>query len=200
MASPAQLSQHGVIQHGMGGMPGMSGELPLPGWVRVAGVVLFLAVVVLHVRHAVGKQVPTRVWHGAHVLMALGMVVMLVPAAAGAASGAVGAAVFVLAAVLALVGAGFDRVRRVVWVLTAVELGAMACMLAMPPVMWLAWVLVAWLVVQAAVWAGRLVVPAEEGSHDLPLRLSLVVMDLGMAAMLAGMPFGMHAAHGGMTM
>lgn len=186
-------------------MPGMgsemTGPMPLPGWVRIVGGSLFLLVVVVHIRHTIGKQVWTRIWHGAHVLMALGMIAMLLPGPAGAVSGPIGAGVFGLAAVFALGRAAFET-RGLLWALTAVELGAMADMLAMPSVVWLSWVLAGWLVLQAAGWASRLLKPVDEAEHhELPLRLSLVIMDLGMAAMLAAMQLGTHSAmHGGMPM
>jgi len=187
------MPMHGGMSHGVA-MPMMS----LPTWVQIAGVVLFLAVAALHLRHALGKQLWTRVWHGAHELMAFGMIAMLVPAISAAVSGALGAGLFGLAAVLGLVRAGFEAVpaRRWLWVLTAVDLGAMAYMFALPGLPWLTWLLAAWLLVQAAGWAVRFLVPVEEGGsdhRDLPLRASLVVMDLGMVAMLVGMQLAMSA-------
>lgn len=189
----ALAPMHGGMSHGVA-MP----MLMLPTWVQIAGVVLFLVVAALHVRHALGKLLWTRVWHGAHELMAFGMIAMLVPAISSAVSGPLGTGLFGLAAVLALVRAGFEsvRARRWLWVLTAVDLAAMAYMFAMPMLPWVTWLLASWLLVQAAGWAVRFLVPVEEGGQDhgdLPLRLSLVAMDLGMVAMLAAMQVAMQA-------
>lgn len=200
VSSGALAPMHGGMSHGTG----MSVAMMLPAWVPIVGVVLFLLVAVLHVRHALGKQLWTRVWHVAHVLMAFGMIAMLVPSISMVVAGPVGTGLFGLAAVLALVRAGFERfsARRWLWVLTAVDLGAMAYMLATPMLPWLTLLLAAWLLVQAIGWAARFLVPVEEdgsGHHDLPLRVSLVIMDLGMAAMLVGMQIFMQAvqaAHG----
>jgi len=203
----------------MGGVtfpPSSAGTNILPNWLAVLWTLVFLAVLVIHTRHVIDSRGQRRVWHSGHVLMAAGMVFMFAPAALDHfnipsgfwsllfASVALG----VLAWILANVVEG--RGVNMLWMITAVDMGAMAYMWSpagfVAPITWL---LVAYFLAQTALWAtdrfralderqlfgslrvgggGTLTASAVEPLVcERDLRASLGVMTLGMAYMLAAM-------------
>ena len=184
----------------------------LPEWLGIAGAVIFLLIAFSHLRHLAmtsGERTP---WHATHVLMAVGMAFMYAPAAihpptvpmtfwrvAFAATG-------VVAAVWAL--GGTRRAPNLIWLLTAVDLGAMVYMwspgsLTAP----LTWILVAYLTAEAALWAvdayrrvdgstpiiSMTMVPAgyEGGTVALRVAPAALLGDLDISASMIGMTLGM---------
>jgi hypothetical protein len=55
---------------------GHAGANILPSWLAVIWTVVFIAIFVIHARHALDSDGQRRLWHSGHVLMALGMVFM----------------------------------------------------------------------------------------------------------------------------
>lgn len=129
----------------------------IPTWVGALWTAVFVAVFAVHLRHLAARTGRARLWHGAHVLMALGMVDMFLPAQ-HMGGGRVGVLVFASAAagVVALVVA--DAARRkpltLLWPVTTIDLTAMVYMFAMTSTRsrLLTGVLVAWLIVEALSW------------------------------------------------
>jgi hypothetical protein len=207
-----------------GGMAGPAGGSHtvnlLPGWLGVAGAAMFLLIAAAHLGHlrmTVGERRP---WHVLHVLMALGMAAMYAPAAADPF--AIGAdlwqLLFATAASLAalrwLAGLAGVATANPLWLLTAIDLGAMVYMWsAGTPTPALTWALVAYLSVEAALWVAntlrvldrgtplitwRALNPTPEGAAipaattdtligTLDISVSMTAMAIGMAYMLAAM-------------
>jgi hypothetical protein len=218
----------GASHHGQHPAPGMAlahsgaghGAVNLlPEWLGIVGVAIFLLIAISHLRHLAmtsGERAP---WHACHVLMALGMMFMYAPAAidAPAVPAAFWRIVFAatggVVALWALGGA--RRAPNLIWLLTAVDLGAMVYM-------WspgaftasLTWVLVTYLVAEAGLWAidayrrgdggtpiigltmasagadgGAVAVGALPAAllGDLDISASMIGMTLGMAYMFAAM-------------
>jgi hypothetical protein len=198
---------------------GGSGTPLVPEWLGIAGAVIFVVIAASHLRHltrAVGQQRP---WHACHVLIAVGMAFMYAPAAIDPLGiparfwQIVFAAACVLAALWAVSGA--QRTPTLMWLLTAVDLGAMVAMWMTNVSASLCWALVVYLGVQALLWAvdgyrrvdgGVPVInlaalsAAPEGVSlplvaaraepllgDLDISVSMVLMSVGMAWMLAAM-------------
>ncbi|HZZ45854.1 MAG TPA: DUF5134 domain-containing protein [Pseudonocardia sp.] len=190
-----------------------------------------LAVVVLvHVWHLTLIRGRHRLWHGGHILMALGMITMFLPGLMTIVPSLAGTLVFALAALalaayllLALVrGGGIG----VVWFASVLDLAWMAFMFAEmdgPGVTWLNVVGAVWFGAQAVGWIsgllGRVVdrhglgsaatsaEPEEHhhgivdgGAHDWSVRLSLTVMGLGMAYMFLALNSGMPGMEQGHSM
>ncbi|WP_300582878.1 DUF5134 domain-containing protein [Mycobacterium sp.] len=195
-------------------VPGMGMANPwLPPKLRVAAVLVYVAVVVAHVWHLRDRSARRCLWHVAHVMMALGMIEMfavvrqpLVGAEVGKLLFAVGAA-----AILAYVAAVSGRGKRLgwLWVAAAADMASMAYMFAYMFAMpsgwfkWLTWPLVAWATLQATGWlTGALPCRADLGSPagsvaarhsgaDLSISVTLAAMNVGMAYMLVAMALGM---------
>jgi len=136
----------------------------LPTWFEVLLTAVFCVVLAVHGAHAVLMAGRSRWWHGAHVLMALGMVDMYWPGEQLPVGAGVGKAIFGVAAVVVLLAAAVPAVRGPgvpwLWLGTAIGLGAMAYTFVMTSTRYLAltWVLVAWFAVEAVAWsAGPLV-------------------------------------------
>jgi hypothetical protein len=189
----------------------------LPEWMAVIWTLVFIAVIVIHVRHLLESDGQRRVWHSGHVLMALGMAFMFAPASidyfdipAGFwqlvfANGALAALAWIL--VQALSG----RAVNVLWLVMAIDLGAMAYMWSpagfQAPITRL---LVAYFAGQAVLWGtnwmrsfdertifGGAVSVTPDGALTASvaeplicykdLRVSMAAMTLGMAYMFAAM-------------
>lgn len=199
---------------------GGSGMPPLvPEWLGVASAAVFVVVAVSHLRHlamAVGQRRP---WHACHVLIAVGMAFMYAPAAIDPLGipARFWQIVFAVACVLAAVWSmsGAQRTPTLMWLLTAVDLGAMVVMWMTNVSASLCWALVVYLGVQALLWAvdgyrrvdggvpvidfaalsaapGGVSLPlvaarAEPLLGDLDISVSMVVMSIGMAWMFAAM-------------
>jgi hypothetical protein len=189
----------------------------LPSWLAVIWMLVFIAIVVIHVRHVLDSGGQRRVWHSGHVAMALGMAFMFAPASldhfnipAGFwqlafANGALAICAWMLVQAFA------GRAINVLWLVMAIDLGAMAYMWSpsgfQAP---LTWLLVAYFVLQSFMWltdrmrsvdhrtlwgGGVSITPggavamstAEPLVCFRDLRVSMAAMTLGMAYMFAAM-------------
>ncbi|MGH3320879.1 MAG: DUF5134 domain-containing protein [Streptosporangiaceae bacterium] len=123
---------------GMDSAAGMGGPHLLPPWLRLLGIAVFLYVTASHVRHAGMTTGCRRAWHWGHVLMALGMVEMYLPADLQPFPAVVGEVVFGTAAalVIAWVWAAWLRGRAIdlLWVTSMVGMLGMIYMFALPEV------------------------------------------------------------------
>ena len=203
----------------MGHAGGAHGVNLLPEWLGIVGIVIFLLIAISHLRHLAmtsGERTP---WHACHVLMAIGMAFMYAPAAIHAPTvpAALWRVLFAAAGVVAAAWAlgGTARAPNLIWLLTAVQLGAMVYM-------WspgsftapLTWILVAYLAAEAGLWAldayrrvdgstpiigltmasvgyegGAVALEAAPASllGDLNISVSMIGMTLGMAYMFVAM-------------
>ncbi|HUA10537.1 MAG TPA: DUF5134 domain-containing protein [Solirubrobacteraceae bacterium] len=218
------MSSHGA-HHAMGMTMGgvhiyssSSGTNILPNWLAVIWTLAFIVIVVIHARHVMETDGQRRLWHSGHVLMAAGMIFMFAPATLNHIAIPSGfwpllfanAALIIIAGALAMMVSG--RAINMLWGIMAIDMGAMAYMWSpsgfVAPITWL---LVAYFVVGAALWAtnrmrgldrhrlfggvtfgadgtaavGATAVEPLVCEHDL--RGSMAVMALGMAYMLAAM-------------
>lgn len=202
-------------------MPGMAmdgsghGTLNLlPTWLAVIWTFAFVAIFVIHARHALSSESPRRFWHAGHVLMALGMAFMYAPSSIDRLGIPVGAwqVTFAIGSVLVLTWVLSQALNRralnPLWLLMTIDLAAMIYM-------WspadftapLSWLLVAYFVAQSVLWGSDRIRGLDD--HPLPggvsvtaggavvtaaaaplicyrdLRVSMGAMTLGMAYMLA---------------
>jgi Domain of unknown function (DUF5134) len=203
-------SMPGMVMGHTGGGHGVLNLLP--EWLGIVGVAVFLLIALSHLRHLAmtsGERTP---WHACHVLMAVGMAFMYAPAAIHPPAvpmtfwRTVFAVTGVVAALWALGGSG--RAPNLIWLLTAIDLGAMVYM-------WspgsftasLTWVLVAYLTGEAALWAvdayrridgstpiiGLRMAPAgyETGTVTLAAAPASLLGDMDISASMIGMTLGM---------
>jgi preprotein translocase subunit SecG len=189
----------------------------LPEWLAVIGTLMFIAIVVIHARHVLDSDGQRRIWHSGHVLMALGMAFMFAPSSIDHfdipsgfwqlvfANGAIAILAWMLAQAIG------GRPVNVLWLVMAVDLGAMAYMWSpsgfQAPITWL---LVAYFAAQSLLWVsdrmrdvdhktlhgggfsvtpgGALAMAAAEPLVCFrDLRASMFAMTLGMAYMFAAM-------------
>jgi Domain of unknown function (DUF5134) len=189
----------------------------LPEWLAVIWTLVFIAIVVIHTRHVLDSEGQRRFWHSGHVLMAFGMAFMFAPASLdhfnipsgfwqlAFANAAIAALAWMLAQALA------GRAINVLWLVMAIDLGAMAYMWSpsgfQAPITWL---LVAYFALQSLMWAsdrmrsidhrtlwgggvsvtpdGAVAISAAEPLVCFrDLRVSMAAMTLGMAYMFAAM-------------
>jgi len=189
----------------------------LPSWLAVIWTIVFIGVIVIHARHLLETSGQRRIWHSGHVLMALGMAFMYAPASIdhfnipsgfwqlAFANGALAALAWMFAQALA------GRAINVLWLLMAIDLGAMAYMWSLSgfqaPITWLlvvyfAWQSLMWVsdrmraVDHKTLWGGGVSVTpggavALSAAEPLvcfrDLRVSMMAMTLGMAYMFAAM-------------
>ncbi|MDR7303699.1 DUF5134 domain-containing protein [Haloactinomyces albus] len=132
----------------------------LPMWLRIVWVVALCGVIVTHVGHAVAMPGQRRWWHVGHTAMAAGMALMyLLPRMQHPALYRAGLVLFVLIMVAEAAATAVFRRREgmlnPLWLLSAVDMFAMAYMLLAPAArpVWLTWVLVAYLGGQVLGWA-----------------------------------------------
>lgn len=150
----------------------MSGSGWLPSWLGVTASAVFAGTVLIHLWHLIGVPARVRVWHGTHVLMALGMIDMFAPTHEMIAGVRIGQIVFGVAAliVLGFVVTGLLRAGRVggLWPIVGVDLVAMVYMFGMPAPGsgWVSGLLIGWFVLQAAGWASG-VLPTIAGDFGL---------------------------------
>jgi hypothetical protein len=193
----------------------------LPSWLAVIWTLVFIAIIVIHALHMRDTHGQRRIWHAGHVLMALGMVFMFAPASIDHFNIPSGfwqlafanAAIAIFAWILAQALSG--RAINVLWLVTAIDVAAMAYMWSptgfQAPITWL---LVAYLAGQSLLWItngmrdvdhktltgggfsvtpdGAITMSAAEplvGFRDL--RVSMFAMTLGMAYMFAAMQLSM---------
>lgn len=162
---------------------GAGGADWMPGWLGITLAVLLALAALVRARHlADGPR--RRIWHGAHVLMAAGMIDMLLPLRAMPVPAAPAETAFAVAALAAAAIAAaswpVDRAAAVLALVTSADLAVMAYMFAVPAggAAWLTWLLCAWLTLETAYWAsGRLgtlarrtspVRPTGRPRHGLP--------------------------------
>jgi preprotein translocase subunit SecG len=189
----------------------------LPQWLAVVWTLIFIVIIVIHVRHLRDTHGQQRIWHSGHVLMAFGMAFQFAPSSIDHfnipsgfwqlvfANGAIAVLLWML--VQALDG----RAINVLWLVMAIDLGAMAYMWSpsgfQAP---LTWLLVAYFFGQSLLWVsdrmrsvdhktlwggGLSVTPegavAMSAAEPLvcfrDLRASMFAMTLGMAYMFAAM-------------
>ncbi len=155
-------------------------NLWLPSWLGLTWTAVFAIVLTVHLWHVVVMTGQHRLWHGVHVLMAVGMIVMFAPTDRMIVSGGFGAVVFGTAAA-GLAGALLgERVARGagvgrLWLVSLVDLAAMSYMFAMMSIrlVWLTLPLVAWFALQATGWAsGRLCTVLADRGLDGPSLVS----------------------------
>lgn len=215
-------SSSGGMDHAASGsaMPGMAmshgsahGVVNLlPEWLGVAGVAIFALIAVSHLRHLTMTKGERGPWHACHVLMAAGMAFMYAPAAIDLPSIPMmfWRVAFAVAGVIAGLWALGDRRRapNLIWLLTAVDLGAMVYMWS--PGSWVApltWILVAYLASEAALWAvdayrrvdgsapiiGVTMVPAgiDSGAVAVTAAPASLLGDLDISASMIGMTLAM---------
>jgi hypothetical protein len=193
----------------------------LPEWLAAIGTLAFLAILVIHVLHLRDTHGQQRVWHSGHVLMALGMAFMFAPGSIdhfdipsgfwqlAFANGAIAVLAWMLAQALS------GRAINVLWLVMAIDLGAMAYMWSpsgfQAPI---TWILVAYFALQSLLWAsdrmrdidhrtliggsfsvtpgGAVAISAAEPLVCFrDLRASMFAMTLGMAYMFAAMQLAM---------
>jgi len=212
-------SSHATAIGGMSMSLGGHGAVNiLPAWLAVVWTLVFLAIVVIHARHVLDSDdLQRRTWHSGHVLMALGMAFMFAPSSIdhfdvpggfwqlAFANGALAVLAWMLAQALS------RRAINVLWLVMALDLGAMAYMWSpsgfQAPITWL---LVAYFAAQSLLWVsdrmrdldhralpgaalsvtpgGAVAIAAAEPLVCFrDLRLSMFAMTLGMAYMFAAM-------------
>ena len=140
------------------GLGGAGHAMPLVSeWLGIAGAAVFVVIAASHLRHLTTATGQRRPWHACHVLIAVGMAFMYAPAAIDPFVIPAGfwRVVFALACVLAALWSmgGVQRAPTLMWLLTAVDLGAMVCMWTTNLSASLCWALVVYLGVQASLWA-----------------------------------------------
>lgn len=189
----------------------------LPEWLAVIWTLVFIAIVVVQVRHLLESAGRRRLWHAGLVLMAFGMAFMFAPPSIdhfdipsgfwqlAFANGALAILAWMLAQALS------GRAIGALWLVMAIDLAALAYMWSpsglQAPITWL---LVAYFAAQSLLWAGNRmrnidhktllannvsVTPAGALARTAAqpligfrdLRLSMFAMTLGIAYMLAAM-------------
>jgi hypothetical protein len=153
----AFASSHAAAQ-GMRAAHTMGIHPAVPVWLGIVGAVMFLGIAASHLRHLANTEGQRRAWHACHVLIAVGMASMYSSAAITSLTvpavfwKLVFAGAGVLTAVWAVNETG--RAPTPMWLLTAIDLGAMIYM-------WsshafteaLSWLLVGYFVIDAVLWA-----------------------------------------------
>jgi hypothetical protein len=214
------MSHGGVHSTSIGGMSMNAGHGAtniLPSWLAVIWTLMFIAIIVTHALHLRDSSGQRRIWHSGHVLMAFGMAFMFAPASLDHfnipsgfwqlvfANGAIAIVLWMLAQALA------GRAINLLWLVMAIDLGAMAYMWSpsgfQAPITWL---LVVYFAAQSLLWVtdrmrdvdhktllggGFSVTPggavAMSAAEPLvcfrDLRVSMFAMTLGMAYMFAAM-------------
>ncbi|MFE7835132.1 hypothetical protein ACFU53_03370 [Streptomyces sp. NPDC057474] len=194
----------------------------IPQGVAVTLTVVVMVLLLVHVRHLFRAGPQARLWHGVHVLAALGMIDMTVPTDLMPVPATAAGGVFVGAASLA---GGYTLVGPIrgtrrwswLWALATVHLATMAYMFTtvVPPSDGLTLTLATWALVDAALWAsGPLAArvrtlsetAASAGTpgrwthaaagYTRSVRVTPAVMGLVMAYMLIAMQFGGSTTHG----
>ncbi|MEA2199334.1 MAG: hypothetical protein QOJ25_3385 [Solirubrobacteraceae bacterium] len=144
-----------------GGIFGLHGAINLlPDWLAVIWVLVFLGVFLVHIRHLVQTRGPRQLWHAGHILMAIGMAFMFIPAsivdlnipASFWQLTFAGAALVIVAWMLT---EAVDRHPiNALWIVAVTDLAAMVYMWSptgfQAP---LTWLLVAYFLVQTLLWA-----------------------------------------------
>lgn len=130
----------------------------MPPWLRIAATAAYVVVLIVHGWHLIGNTRRGRVWHSGHLLATLAMIVMFMPATKMIVPAAAGEVVFVVSALVFGALAAVESVRRgwpgALWLISAIDLAAMAYMFAMTSTRlgWLTGLLATWFVLQSLVW------------------------------------------------
>jgi Domain of unknown function (DUF5134) len=130
----------------------------LPPWLGLTLATVFGAIVIVHLYHVLVLTGRQRLWHGVHVLMATGMIIMFAPTGRLVAWNVAGAAVFAAAA--GTVAGLLVRQRAqghhlgTLWLIATLDLAAMVYMFAMTDLrlLWLTIALAGWFIIQATGW------------------------------------------------
>lgn len=131
----------------------------LPEWLGIVAAVMFILIAGSHLRHLATASGERRWWHVCHVLMAIGMAFMYIPAALDPFEisvqlwQALFAAVGIVVAFRVVAGVIGRASENPLWSLTAIALGTMVYMWAsasFQPA--LTWLLVIYLAVEAGLW------------------------------------------------
>jgi hypothetical protein len=193
----------------------------LPAWLAVVWTLVFIAIVVIHTLHLRDTHGQQRLWHSGHVLMALGMAFMFAPSSIdhfdvpsgfwqlAFANGALAILAWMLAQAFS------RRAINVLWLVMAIDLGAMAYMWSPSGFQGpFTWILVAYFLAQSLLWVtdrmrdvdhktlrggsfsvtsgGAVAMSAAEPLVCFrDLRGSMFVMTLGMAYMFAAVQFAL---------
>jgi hypothetical protein len=220
MGSTATSNSGAMHSMSMGGSSMSAGAHPidiLPNWLAVLWMLAFFAIIAVHGRHVLESHGQRRLWHSGHVFMAIGMAVMFAPASVDffdipAGFWSLAFANGAIAVVLWMLVQAFDgRGTNLLWLVMALDLGAMAYMWSpagfQAPITWL---LVAYFAGQAVLWGsnwmrsfdertvfGGAVSVTPDGALTASvaeplicykdLRVSMAAMTLGMAYMFAAM-------------
>jgi hypothetical protein len=189
----------------------------LPSWLAVIWTLVFIVIIVVHALHLRDSEGQRRIWHSGHVLMAFGMAFMFAPSSIdhfnipsgfwqlAFANGAIAIVLWMLAQALS------GRAVNALWLIMAIDLGAMAYMWSpsgfQAPI---TWILVAYFALQTLLWLtnrmrdvdhrtlfGGSFSVAPDGAVAMSaaeplvcfrdLRVSMSAMTLGMAYMFAAM-------------
>jgi hypothetical protein len=121
---------HAIMSHAVKSMgAGAHGPMNiLPSWLAFIWTLVFLAIFVIHARHAHDSTGQRRFWHSGHVLMALGMAFMYAPSSINHFGIPGGFWRFVFAAAMLLILAWVitealaRRAINVLWVVMAIDL------------------------------------------------------------------------------
>ncbi|MCV7220991.1 DUF5134 domain-containing protein [Mycolicibacterium elephantis] len=178
----------------------------LPGWIRLLWMLALAVVAAVHIWHGVTMTGQARWWHGAHTVMAVGMLAMYAAdpmRQAGLDRALVVVFAVVTVAIAATAAALSRREGRAnpLWAATGSDTAAMVYMaVIMAPVLTVSttvsWVIVAYLGVQTLAWlfgvwertlSPRRSSPGLSGPFGYDVRLSLAVMTASMGYMLAAM-------------
>lgn len=163
----------------------------IPAWVGIAWTVVFVIVLLVHVRHLVSMAGRERLWHGTHVLMSLGMIDMFLPGDRMVVGAGIGQLIFAVAAVavLILIVADAANGKRVIllWPIAFIDLGSMVYMFAMMSTQyqWLTLLLTAWFVMEAAGWMTGFLAAhgaGDNGKHSCAPAPAPVLVSAGVAA------------------
>jgi len=144
---PGMAMGHGVGVHAV-----------VPEWLAFAGAAMFLVIAASHLRHLMRTAGERRSWHACHVLMATGMAFMYASFSIDSLGvpTALWRLVFAAAGTLAALWAigTASRAPSAIWLLTSIDLGAMFYMWSVRRLLApLSWLLVAYFVLAAAMWA-----------------------------------------------
>ena len=205
----------------MGSSMSMGAGHLLPDWLRMVWIAIYIAILALHLRHALGMRGQQQIWHSGHSLMALGMIYMFLPSGILVLPTLAGVVVFALAAAAIAVWVVYalanQRLLDVLWVVLLIDMVGMTYMFAAAQITVgvLIYLFAAYFAVEMGCWVfgafnqpnpelrvipavvggGTVAVAAEARplaeASTLEVRLTLGLMAAGMAYMFVAMLVGM---------
>jgi hypothetical protein len=134
----------------------------LPDWLKIAWTAVYVALLLVHARHAIDMAGQERAWHSFHLLMALGMIVMVFPVApddVGTTTIVIGSAIFALAtlAITGWIASALINRRSLdfLWIILVIDMLGMTYMFLaqQAPVKLLFFLFTAYFAVEACWWA-----------------------------------------------